>query len=200
MHAEVIEQQAARAALVEQRAGLLEQRVHRHSLFHGAERVRLRRFQRGDGARRSGLLLRVSRGVVAVEALAVALRALAARLFLFLRLRHLVHAAEHLEGLVVEGVDAGRVDLDAGVEGARGLLEIGLAVLILAVAHNLADVVDERERPGVLGVDLVLARELDAVGVEVEHGVRGEHRALVRRGGRVAGDGRAPGEGGGARG
>ena len=198
MHAEVIEQQAARAALVEQRAGLLEQRVHRHSLFHGAERVRLRRPPAWRRARRSGLLL--GRGVVAVEALAVALRALAARLFLFLRLRHLVHAAEHLEGLVVEGVDAGRVDLDAGVEGARGLSEIGLAVLILAVAHNLADVVDERERPGVLGVDLVLARELDAVGVEVEHGVRGEHRALVRRGGRVAGDGRAPGEGGGARG
>ena len=92
------------------------------------------------------------------------------------------------------------VDLDAGVEGARGLLEISLAVLILAVTHDLADVVDEGEGPGVLGVDLVLARELDAVGVEVEHGVRGEHRALVRRGGGVAGDGGAPGEGGGASG
>mmetsp|Transcript_12296 Transcript_12296/g.56944 ORF Transcript_12296/g.56944 Transcript_12296/m.56944 type:complete len:213 (+) Transcript_12296:3666-4304(+) len=125
---------------------------------------------------------------VAVEALAVTLGAGA--VLLVLVLRHLVHASEHLERLVVERVDARGVDLDPRVEGARRLLKVGLAVFILRVADNLADVVDEREGPGVLGVDLVLARQLDAVAVQVEDALGAQRRLLGLR--RV--DGSHPGQ------
>ena len=124
------------------------------------------------------LVIHRAGALLAVEALAVALGARGLGVLVFLVLGHLVHAAEHLERLVVERVDARGVDLDAGVEGARRFLKVGLAVLILAVADNLADVVDEREGPGVLGVDLVLTRQLDAVAVQVEDAL-GAQRGLL---------------------
>jgi hypothetical protein len=42
------------------------------------------------------------------------------------------------------------------------LLKIGACVVVLLCFHEVAQVVNERKRPGVLGVDLVLGRELDA--------------------------------------
>ena len=55
VHGEVVEQQARGAALVEQRAGLLEQRVHHVRLVHPRDGVRVGGLQRGDGARRAFL-------------------------------------------------------------------------------------------------------------------------------------------------
>ena len=184
MDAEVVEQEPARAAPRRRGRTSSEERVHRHRLLHRLDRVRVRRLERRDRPRvRAALRLLVAARVVAVEALAVALGArLGVRLLVLgAGARDFVHAAEHLERLVVERVDAGGVDLHARVERARGLLEVRLPVLVLAVRDDLADVVDQRERPRVLGVDLVLARELDAVAVQVQHRVRAEDRAALRR-------------------
>ena len=171
---EVVEEEARGAALVEERGGLLEEWVDGDGVVESLEGVSLGGLQRLDRAMRALL----GGALLAVEALAVALGARGLGVLVFLVLGHLVHAAEHLERLVMERIDARGVDLDAGVEGARRFLKVGLAVLILAVADNLADVVDEREGPGVLGVNLVLTRQLDAVAVEVEDAL-GAQRGLL---------------------
>ena len=182
---EVVQEEPRGAALVEERGGLLEERVHGDGVFESLEGVSLGRLEGVNGPMRPFL-----RGALAVAVQALAVTLGAGAVLLVLVLRHLVHASEHLERLVVERVDARGVDLDPRVEGARRLLKVGLAVFILRVADNLADVVDEREGPGVLGVDLVLARQLDAVAVQVEDALGAQRRLLGLR--RV--DGGHPGQ------
>ena len=69
-------------------------------------------------------------------------------------------------------VDAGGENLDAGINGARRLLEVGGRVVVQHVVH----VIDQAQIPGVLGVDLVLGRHLDASRVQVRQLVVGQRR------------------------
>ena len=64
-------------------------------------------------------------------------------------------AREHLIGVLMEGVDARRVDLCAHVDGASDHLEVGHAAHDLLVEHDVAHVVDELELKGVLHIDFL---------------------------------------------
>jgi len=90
----------------------------------------------------------------------------------------------------VDGVDAVRVDRDARRQRQRRALEVcaggaaaaaGVFVLrgLRVRGDEVAEVVDEREGPGVFGRDLVLRGELEAVLVEGRDGGRAQGRGCV---------------------
>lgn len=84
-------------------------------------------------------------------------------------------AAEQLAGLRRDTVNPARVDLDAPVQRAAGLLEVD-AVTLLQQRH-VVEVVDERKVPRVISVDLVVRRHLHPlleIG-EDRHPLHGRH-------------------------
>ncbi len=86
-------------------------------------------------------------------------------------------ATQDLEGLCVHRVHAVGVDLDAGIQGHRGALEVGLRAALLA--DQLGQVLDQVQRPRVLRRDLVLAGHLEALpqhGLQLGGAVAGRRR------------------------
>jgi hypothetical protein len=91
----------------------------------------------------------------------------------------------------VDGVDTVRVDRYARRQRQRCALEVGAGGAAAAAAgvfvlrglrvrgDEVAEVVDEREGPGVFGRDLVLRGELEAVLVEGRDGGRAQGRGCV---------------------
>lgn len=69
-------------------------------------------------------------------------------------------ASQDLKGLRVHRVHAGAVDLDSGIQGDTGALEVCVVWLCL---DQVIQVLDEREAPGVLGRDFVLGGQFQAL-------------------------------------
>lgn len=77
-------------------------------------------------------------------------------------------------------VDAVRVDLDAGLECTAGALEVGgRPPLLDAGLDQVRQVVDQAQVPRVLLADLVLAGQLDAVLVQLDHLRKQGHEGIV---------------------